>query len=251
MFHRFFLVLCQGLSICIFAFLHFHSGVRHNDKVCNLATSLFLMTITRSRRLAEIRWSVCISKSQRSLLMQLLAAVISLSLFLESLYWCIYAMLSLSSPIPPSFLDIYSLSMSSFGIKVFGFKALSIVINFFFPLVHLSDFLSGPFSKYLTMQLPMYLSFWWDFCIRAWFREAFSFVWGINFFLSYLLVWWYPLSIFSYTYNFPSLQAFWLFSDSVVLFTFYCFSFPTFHYQHGTFFNAKFHSYILAVYSYY
>ena len=29
-----------------------------------------------------------------------------------------------------------------------------------------------------------------------------------------------------------------------------CFYFPTFHYQHGTFFNAKFHSYIPAVSSY-
>ena len=33
-------------------------------------------------------------------------------------------------------------------------------------------------------------------------------------------------------------------------FSFRYFSFSTFHYEHGTFFNAKFHSYILIVYSY-
>ena len=32
--------------------------------------------------------------------------------------------------------------------------------------------------------------------------------------------------------------------------SFCCFSFPTFHYEHGTFFYAKFHSYIRAVFSY-
>ena len=44
------------------------------------------------------------------------------------------------------------------------------------------------------------------------------------------------------------------YSDSFLISQFYsfcCFSLSTFHYQHGTFFQARFHSYILAVYSYY
>ena len=42
-------------------------------------------------------------------------------------------------------------------------------------------------------------------------------------------------------------------SDSFLICHFYSFrylSFSTFHYEHGTFSNAKFHSYILSVYSY-
>ena len=41
--------------------------VRWDNKVHNSASSLFLLIIIRSCRLAEIWWSVCISKSQRSL----------------------------------------------------------------------------------------------------------------------------------------------------------------------------------------
>ena len=26
---------------------------------------------------------------------------------------------------------------------------------------------------------PMYLSLWWDFCLIVWFREVFSFSWGV------------------------------------------------------------------------
>ena len=43
-------------------------------------------------------------------------------------------------------------------------------------------------------------------------------------------------------------------SDAFLIWQFYffrCLSFLTFHNQHGTFSHAKFHSYILAVYSYY
>ena len=54
---------------------------------------------------------------------------------------------------------------------------------------------------------------------------------------------------------FQILVIFFLFmySDSLPIWQFYSllyFSFSMFHYEHGTFFNAKFHSYILAVYSY-
>ena len=39
-------------------------------------------------------------------------------------------------------------------------------------------------------------------------------------------------------------------SDSLLIWFFGYFSFSPFHYEHGTLFSAKFHSYILAVYSY-
>ena len=75
----------------------------------------------------------------------LLSTVIHLSLFflMLSLSPCIDAsMLSsmLASPLSPSFLDIYCLSMS-----FPTFKALCIVINFFCPLIHLFEFFPCPF----------------------------------------------------------------------------------------------------------
>ena len=51
------------------------------------------------------------------------------------------------------------------------------------------------------------------------------------------------------TCNFLFLQEFWCFPDLPVPFL-PLFSFHTFDYKHNTFFNTKFHSYILAVYSY-
>ena len=49
----------------LFTFLYFHSVVRRNGKIHKTASS-FLVN-TRSSRLAEIRWCVCIVKSQKSL----------------------------------------------------------------------------------------------------------------------------------------------------------------------------------------
>ena len=53
--------------ISLTTFFYFYSLVRRDGKVHYSAVSLFLLMITRSGRLAEIRWSVSISKSQRSL----------------------------------------------------------------------------------------------------------------------------------------------------------------------------------------
>ena len=66
------------------------------------------------------------------------------------------------------------------------------------------------------------------------------------FFLSSPHVWWRPLPIFPSICRFPLLRVFWYFLDMVVLFlsSFVAFHF---HYYHGTFFYAKFHSYILTV----
>ena len=53
--------------ILLFTFFQFYSVVSRDSKVDNLASSLFLLIIIRSGFLAEIRWSVCMSKSHRSL----------------------------------------------------------------------------------------------------------------------------------------------------------------------------------------
>ena len=55
------------------------------------------------------------------------------------------------------------------------------------------------------------------------------------------------VSASSILYNFPSLSAAFLIW---CLCRFDCCTFSTFHYEHGTFHNAKFHSYIRAVCSY-
>ena len=123
----------------------------------------------------------------------------------------------LSSRLPLSFLDAYSLSMSSLGCK-----ALCMVINF------LS---SGPFVRVLPLSIlrivqsilpgqTRCLSLWWDLYCRVSFREAFSFVWStlFQFFLSSLLVEWCLLSIFPSTCNFPFRQMLWFFLDLSVLF---------------------------------
>ena len=49
--------------ITLFPFFQFYPVVSRNGKVHNSEGSLLLLTITRSGRLAEIRWSVGISKS--------------------------------------------------------------------------------------------------------------------------------------------------------------------------------------------
>ena len=50
-----------------FTLFQFYSVISRHTKVQNLASSLILLTITRPCRLAEIKWSICISKSQRSM----------------------------------------------------------------------------------------------------------------------------------------------------------------------------------------
>ena len=49
--------------ILLYTFFQFYSVVSRDSKVDNFANSLFLLIIIRSGLLAEIRWSVCISKS--------------------------------------------------------------------------------------------------------------------------------------------------------------------------------------------
>ena len=68
MFHSFFHFPGKVfVHIPLLAFFLFYSVVNWDSKVHNSVSSLFLLlTIIRSGRLAEIRWSVCISKSQQS-----------------------------------------------------------------------------------------------------------------------------------------------------------------------------------------
>ena len=54
--------------ILLFTVFQFYSGVnREESKVNNFANSFFLLDIIRSGLLAEIRWSISMSKSHRSL----------------------------------------------------------------------------------------------------------------------------------------------------------------------------------------
>ena len=65
MFHGFFQFPRKAeVLILLFTFFQFYSAVSRYSKVHNFANSLFLLLITiRSGLLAEIRWSVCMSKS--------------------------------------------------------------------------------------------------------------------------------------------------------------------------------------------
>ena len=68
MFHIFFNSLARSRYF-LFTFFQFYSVVCRGSKVDNFADFLFffLLIIIRSGLRAEIRWSVCISKSHRSL----------------------------------------------------------------------------------------------------------------------------------------------------------------------------------------
>ena len=63
--------------------------------------------------------------------------------------------------------------------------------------------------------------------------------------LSFLLIWWFPLLTLPFLLS-MSFGSFLIYK----FLSFRCFSFPTFHYEHGTLLNAKFYFSILAVNSY-
>ena len=66
MFYCFFQSPCKvQVLVLLFAFFRFYSVVSQDSKVHNSASSPFWLIITRSGLLAEIRWSVYISKFQR------------------------------------------------------------------------------------------------------------------------------------------------------------------------------------------
>ena len=135
--------------------------------------------------------------------------------------------------------------MLSFVYKVSGFPVLCSIWLWF----SLDQFKNG--SEYLMrMNTPSVYSFDENFFCWDWFWEFFLFFRG-NFFFISPFVWGCPLPIFQGTWNFLCLQVFWFFLKLVVpfllLFLFFFFFF--FHFQHGTFFNAEFFSYILTIFS--
>ena len=71
-FHSSFLVLWQGLSTCLSFQLLFHFVAHWNCKIHLIASCLLFISYLSSVLLADIRWSVCISKSQRILCISLL-----------------------------------------------------------------------------------------------------------------------------------------------------------------------------------
>ena len=66
MFHSFFSSPERPWYLSLFPFFQFYPVVSRNGKVFYQTGSLFLLTISRSGRLAEIRWSIFISKSHKS-----------------------------------------------------------------------------------------------------------------------------------------------------------------------------------------
>ena len=68
MLHSFFQFSNKVLEVIyLFAFFEFYPVASRNGKVHYSASFLFLLAITRSGRLAEIKWSISLSKSQRNL----------------------------------------------------------------------------------------------------------------------------------------------------------------------------------------
>ena len=89
---------------------------------------------------------------------------------------------------------------------------------------------SRPFLEVLSLSIlrmvpsilqwgrPRYLSLWWDSSYRAWFWEAFSFVWDILFQFFSFITSWCLLSIFPSTYKFLFLRVFCFFLGFLVIF---------------------------------
>ena len=177
--------------------------------------------------------------------MLLLTDVINLSLLLEFLYWYI-----------DTIFNVGESSSSFFSRHIQSVRHLSDVRPWASSSIFLSfrPFVSVPSMSILRMvlsilqgRLPRYIIHWWDFNRIHWFRKAFSFLEIIfQFFLLSPLLWWCLLPIFPSTcFPFsPSVLMhswFWLFYSCCY------FSFPNFHFEYSTFFNAKYHSYILTV----
>ena len=64
MFHSFYQFSSKVYVLISLLFFQSYPVINRNGKVHYSASSQFLFTITRSGRLVEIRWSVCVSKSQ-------------------------------------------------------------------------------------------------------------------------------------------------------------------------------------------
>ena len=148
--------------------------------------------------------------------------------------------------------SLLATAVTPFFLKILGYKALCIIINILVLwsiCLPLSIF--GMVQGILERGSPRSLSIWRVFCRRFWFWEVLSFI-G-----STLLLFFFHLRSFDGVhFQYSQVFVFFLFSkrsDSFLIWHFYSFRyfpFSIFHYVHGTFFYAGFHSYILSVYSY-
>ena len=140
MFHSFFSSLARSRYLSFFSHSFsfiLGSGGTAKSTILQVLFFFFLLIIIKSGLLAGIRWSVCILKSHRSLCESFSRTGAGLCIYhllvwsnLNFLFRCMdVSTLSsmLASPLPPSFLDTYSLSASSLGCN-----ALCIVISFLF-----------------------------------------------------------------------------------------------------------------------
>ena len=154
----------------------------------------------------------------------------------------------LANPLPPSFLDTYSLSTLSLESKV-----LHMVISFlvFWPICLTSSlvyFKNGPeyFTKGTAPIFILLLRFL-RFCLVS---SSFLFLLRYSFlifsFISTYLRCLLPISQVFVDFLFSESSNFFL--SLVVEFRFCHVSFSAFHYKHGAFFYTKFHPYVLIVY---
>ena len=110
-FHSFFQFSSKVVVlISLFTFFQFYSVVSRDRKVNNWANVLFLLIITRTGLLAEIRGSVCISKSHRSLCVSFSRTGAGLCIY-HLLTWSNVNFLNIS-PWPPSRVWSYTPSVS-------------------------------------------------------------------------------------------------------------------------------------------
>ena len=94
--------------------------IRRDAKVYYSAGSLFLLTISRPDRRAEIRWSVCISKSQRTLCISFYSTHSELCMY-YLLVWSIFNIIIIIIVI-----SISSSSISSSSLLIWEFFYISV-----------------------------------------------------------------------------------------------------------------------------
>ena len=163
---------------------------------------------------------------------------------------------SLSNCIDPSVQssNVSESTSSSFSWHIQSMSSLgSAFSSIFCPLVHLSEILPYQFQEWFWVSnqkdSPGIYSFD-EISVAKFGFEKFSSSFKLLFqlfSLSFLFVRWCPLPIFPS--NFLYFQVFKYFPNFQVL-VLPWFFFPSFNYQHSTFLNPKFHSYIQAVGSY-
>ena len=124
----------------------------------------------------------------------------------------------LASPLPPSFLDSYNLSITSFGCKALCIFIRFLVLCYIWWSSSLILFKND--TGYLTSGTAEVLIPLMFLCYIVWFYAVFSFSWGTLFcFFFHLHL--FDIVHFQYSLvfvNFLFLRTFWLFLDLMILF---------------------------------